>query len=148
MARTAILFALLAWSPAFAQTICHDPPAGLSCPGDRLVWCNTPSLIYHFQGERYFGCTRTGKYQRQARSQARQHVVCRVSKSFDAHGQPAYDATCERLFEKGSEPHAYDGDLFHALQFRQASSAGVTTRLWEMADIVDVLETWETSAGD
>jgi hypothetical protein len=55
-------FALLA-SPAFAQTICHDPPAGMSCPGDRLVWCNTPSLIYHFQGERYFGCTRTGKFQ-------------------------------------------------------------------------------------
>jgi hypothetical protein len=22
-------FALLAWSPAFAQTICHDPPAGM-----------------------------------------------------------------------------------------------------------------------
>jgi hypothetical protein len=27
-------FVLLAWSPAFAQTICHDPPAGMSCPGD------------------------------------------------------------------------------------------------------------------
>ena len=37
-------------------------PAGISCPGDRLLWCNTPSLIYHFQGERYFGCTRTGEF--------------------------------------------------------------------------------------
>jgi hypothetical protein len=55
-------FALLAWSPAFAQTICHDPPAGMSCPGDRLVWCNTPSLVYHFEGQRYFGCTKTGKF--------------------------------------------------------------------------------------
>jgi hypothetical protein len=53
---------LLAWSPAFAQTICHDPPAGMSCPGDRLVWCNIPSHIYHFKGERYFGCTRTGEF--------------------------------------------------------------------------------------
>jgi hypothetical protein len=49
----------LVWSPAFAQTICHEPPSGMSCPGDRVVWCNTPSLIYHFQGERYFGCTKT-----------------------------------------------------------------------------------------
>jgi hypothetical protein len=56
------LATLLAWSPAFAQTICHDPPAGMSCPGDRLVWCNTPSHIYHFKGERYFGCTRTGEF--------------------------------------------------------------------------------------
>jgi hypothetical protein len=27
-------------------------------------------------------------------------------------------------------------------------AAGVSTRLWEMADIVDVLEAWENSAGD
>jgi hypothetical protein len=45
----------------------HDPPAGMSCPGDRLVWCNIPSLIYHFQGERYFGCTKTGKVPMRAR---------------------------------------------------------------------------------
>ncbi len=58
----AAAFPLLAWSPAFAQTICHDPPAGMSCPGDRLVKCNTPSLIYHFQGQRYFRCTKTGEF--------------------------------------------------------------------------------------
>jgi hypothetical protein len=45
-------FVLLAWSPAFAQTICRDPPAGMSCPGDRLVWVNTPSGVYHFKGQR------------------------------------------------------------------------------------------------
>jgi hypothetical protein len=55
-------FVLLTWSPAFAQTICHDPPPGMSCPGDRLVWCNTPSGVYHFEGERYFGCTKAGKF--------------------------------------------------------------------------------------
>jgi hypothetical protein len=58
----AAAFAMLAWSPAFAQTICHDPPAGMSCPGDRLVWVNTPSGVYHFKGQRYFGCTKTGKF--------------------------------------------------------------------------------------
>jgi PLD-like domain len=56
------VFALLACSPAFAQTICHDPPAGMFCPGDRLVRVNTLSCVYHFQGERYFGCTKTGKF--------------------------------------------------------------------------------------
>jgi hypothetical protein len=55
-------FVLLAGSPAFAQSICHDPPAGMTCPDDRLVWCNIPSHIYHFKGERYFGCTKTGKF--------------------------------------------------------------------------------------
>ena len=39
----AAAFALLAWSPAFAQTICHAPPAGMSCPGDRLVWVRSDS---------------------------------------------------------------------------------------------------------
>jgi hypothetical protein len=43
-------FVLLAWSPAFAQTICHDPPPGMSCPGDRLVWVNTPSGVYTLRG--------------------------------------------------------------------------------------------------
>jgi len=27
-------FALLAWSPAFAQTTCQSPPPGMTCPGD------------------------------------------------------------------------------------------------------------------
>ena len=35
---------------------------GMSCPGDRLVWVNIPSRIYHFQGQRYFGCTNSGKF--------------------------------------------------------------------------------------
>jgi hypothetical protein len=38
-------------------------PAGMSCPGDRLVWVNTPSGVYYFKGQRYFGCTKTGKFQ-------------------------------------------------------------------------------------
>ena len=36
---------------AFAQTPRHLPPVGGSCPGAKIVWVNTRSGIYHFQGE-------------------------------------------------------------------------------------------------
>jgi hypothetical protein len=44
-----------------AQTPTHTPPATMTCPGDKLVWVNTRSHIYHFQGERYSGSTKQGK---------------------------------------------------------------------------------------
>jgi hypothetical protein len=47
---------------AYAQTPTHPPPAGMTCPGDKLVWVNTRSGVYHFQGERYFGSTKRGKF--------------------------------------------------------------------------------------
>lgn len=54
---------LLASSPAgIAQTPNRTPPPGMTCPGDKLVWVNTQSHIYHFQGERYFGSTKRGKF--------------------------------------------------------------------------------------
>ena len=34
----------------------------MSCPGDKVVWVNTKSGIYHFQGERWFGKTHEGKF--------------------------------------------------------------------------------------
>jgi hypothetical protein len=49
-------------SLANAQTPNHTPPSGMTCPGDKLVWVNTRSHIYHFQGERYFGSTKEGKF--------------------------------------------------------------------------------------
>jgi hypothetical protein len=49
-------------SPALGQTPSHTPPPGMTCPGDKLVWVNTRSHIYHFQGERYFGSTKEGKF--------------------------------------------------------------------------------------
>ena len=55
-----LLFALP--SLAIAQTPNHVPPAGMACPGDKLVWVNTRSHVYHFQGERYFGGTKEGKF--------------------------------------------------------------------------------------
>jgi hypothetical protein len=48
--------------PSSAETPNHTPPAGMTCPGDRLVWVNIPSHIYHFEGERYFGSTKNGKF--------------------------------------------------------------------------------------
>ena len=57
-----LVIASLLWSPAYAQTPVHTPPSGLSCPGDVTVWVNTRSGVYHFQGERYFGSTKQGKF--------------------------------------------------------------------------------------
>ena len=56
----AVLFALV--HSAWVQTPVHAPPSGMTCPGDKLVWVNTRSHIYHFQGERYFGSTKDGKF--------------------------------------------------------------------------------------
>lgn len=53
---------LIVSSPSIAQTPTHQPPAGMSCPGDKVVWVNTRSGVYHFQGERYFGSTKQGKF--------------------------------------------------------------------------------------
>ena len=44
------------------QASAHGPPAGLTCPGDVVVWVNTRSGIYHFRGERYFGATKEGRF--------------------------------------------------------------------------------------
>ena len=36
---------------------------GISCPGDRVVWVNSNSGVYHLEGERWFGRTRSGQYE-------------------------------------------------------------------------------------
>jgi hypothetical protein len=57
-----VLFGILGLPVAYAQTPSHTAPAGMTCPGDKLVWVNTRSHVYHFQGERYFGSTKEGKF--------------------------------------------------------------------------------------
>jgi hypothetical protein len=47
---------------AWAQTPTHIPPPTMTCPGDKIVWVNTRSGVYHFKGERYFGSTKDGKF--------------------------------------------------------------------------------------
>ena len=32
------------------------------CPSDIVVWLNLPSGIYHFQGQRWYGNTKSGAY--------------------------------------------------------------------------------------
>jgi hypothetical protein len=49
-------------------------------------------------------------------------------------------------FSKKAEYHAHAGARVHqALRMTPAKAAGVTKRLWEMGDIVDVLEALEAS---
>ncbi len=57
-----IVGASLLGFPAFAQTPAHTLPVHLACPGDVVVWVNTRSGVYHYQGERYFGSTKQGKF--------------------------------------------------------------------------------------
>jgi hypothetical protein len=57
-----LLLGALTGTATMAQTPVHQPPAGMTCPGDKLVWVNTQSHVYHFQGERYFGSTKEGKF--------------------------------------------------------------------------------------
>jgi hypothetical protein len=35
--------------------------------------------------------------------------------------------------------------IHQTLKITPATAAGITSRLWEMSDIVDVLESWETT---
>jgi hypothetical protein len=58
----ALLLGALTGTATMAQTPVHQPPAGMTCPGDKLVWVNTRSHVYHFRGERYFGSTKEGKF--------------------------------------------------------------------------------------
>jgi hypothetical protein len=59
---TAILFGVALPCALAAQTSNHVPPSGMTCPGDKVVWVNTRSHVYHFKGERYFGSTKEGKF--------------------------------------------------------------------------------------
>ena len=60
-ALTVTVFGLLVSGAAVAQTLVHTPPR-LSCRGDKLVWVNTKSGVYHFKGERDYGSTKEGKF--------------------------------------------------------------------------------------
>jgi hypothetical protein len=62
LAGILVSFALLSGSVTYAQTPSYQPPPQLTCPGDRVVWVNIPSGIYHYRGERYFGSTKHGRF--------------------------------------------------------------------------------------
>jgi hypothetical protein len=41
-----------------------------SCPSDTVVWVNTKSHIYHFNGNRNYGTTKQGDYMCEASAKA------------------------------------------------------------------------------
>jgi hypothetical protein len=57
-----LAFSLLA-SPAMALNLYQSQDAAQShCHSDTVVWLNTNSGVYHFQGERWYGRTKHGAY--------------------------------------------------------------------------------------
>jgi hypothetical protein len=61
--------AVLVQGPALAQrptaplpTFPTQQQAQQHCPSDIVVWLNLPTGIYHFQGQRWFGNTKSGAY--------------------------------------------------------------------------------------
>ncbi len=62
MSRLLILLPLLS-GPAMAQSEYKSTSAAqMHCPDDTVVWLNTNSGIYHFQGERWYGTTKDGAF--------------------------------------------------------------------------------------
>lgn len=68
--KTALLLFVLAGAAAQqnsgwdkpVQYFRSAPAAQQHCPNDTVVWLNTRSGIYHFQGERWYGRTKDGAY--------------------------------------------------------------------------------------
>jgi hypothetical protein len=46
----------------YPQLFTTETSAQQHCPSDTVVWLNLPSSIYHFQGQRWYGNTKTGAY--------------------------------------------------------------------------------------
>ena len=67
--KALVLIALLI-APAFAAiaasnnlpSFTTEAQAQQHCPGDRVVWANLSSGVYHLRGERYYGRTKNGAY--------------------------------------------------------------------------------------
>lgn len=59
----ATLICFLFASPAFAQAEFQDQQtAQAHCPNDTVVWLNTRTDVYHFQGERWYDNTEEGAF--------------------------------------------------------------------------------------
>lgn len=39
-----------------------EQAAQSSCPGDKVVWLNIPSGVYHYKWQRWYGATKRGAY--------------------------------------------------------------------------------------
>lgn len=57
------LLLLVATKPASALALFStQKSAQAHCPRDTVVWLNTPTGIWHYQGERWYGNTKYGAY--------------------------------------------------------------------------------------
>jgi hypothetical protein len=56
--------------PHGAQHFQTEAEAQKHCPGDRVVWVNTKTGVYHFKGQRWYGRTRQGAYECQKEADA------------------------------------------------------------------------------
>ena len=58
------MFLFAIWPASLeAQTLENSQQAAQTrCPTDAVVWLNTATGVYHFQGERWYGNTKHGAY--------------------------------------------------------------------------------------
>lgn len=47
---------------AAAAGTAQQPPAGMNCAGEPVVWVNTKTHVFHRPGSRYYGKTKAGKF--------------------------------------------------------------------------------------
>jgi len=64
----AALFFLL--PQALAHKVYPVVHPDMSCPGDRVVWVNANSGVYHYKGERWFGRTKHGQFECEKQAKA------------------------------------------------------------------------------
>jgi hypothetical protein len=72
-------------APTGAGQFAAEAEARARCPNDKVVWVNTTSKIYHYQGTRYYARTKQGAYMCEADARA---AGDRAARSFFGHKQP------------------------------------------------------------
>ncbi len=71
-------------APTGAGQFRSEAEARARCPNDKVVWVNTASKIYHYQGTRYYAHTKQGAYMCEADARA---AGDRAARSFFGHKQ-------------------------------------------------------------
>jgi len=71
-------------TPTGAGQFGSEAEARSRCPADKVVWVNTASKVYHYQGTRYYAHTRRGAFMCEADARA---AGDRAARSFFGLGQ-------------------------------------------------------------